>query len=255
MKKFAMGLVALVLLIAVSPAHGSVLTFTATGPGSKPGETLHASATFAISNLDLIVTLSNTGTYDSKDAADILSAILFKIDNGGPKLTPVSAELVTDSSVISHPLPMGFDGDVGGEWAYRNSLTNTPEEAIASDNLKNWFGKSDFLFPGPDLNKHKGVGGVDFGLTTLDDLPGNNKGGIKNQGLIQASVVFTFAGLPEGFKLSDITDVTFQYGTNLKQPDITGEAIAQIPEPGTISLVAAGLLGALTLVRRRISPR
>ena len=267
MKKYAMGLVALVLFIAVGSAHGLTptntngLTFTATGPGNAPGETLDASATFVISNLELIVYLSNTGTFDPNDPADILTSIFFKID-GNPDLTPVSAQLGLDSSVIAHPLPIGFDGNVGGEWAYRNNLTGTPlaaNEGLSSVSFK-WFKTKD-LFPGPNLQGPKAPGGAQFGVTTIDDLYGNNKGGLKNQGLIQAEVIFTLADLPQGFEYTDlateISNVTFQYGSNLKQPDIPailGEE-GQIPEPSTISLVAAGLLGALTLARRRMLRR
>ena len=115
------------------------------------------------------------------------------------------------------------------------------------------------IFPRPKSSGAKGLGGVKFGITTINDLYSNDKGGLKSQGLIQAEVIFTLADLPEGFEYTDIateiSDVTFQYGTNLKQPDILGDAIAQIPEPSTISLVAAGLLGALTLARRKMSRR
>jgi hypothetical protein len=261
MKKAAMGLVALVLFMAVGTAHGLAstgpggVTFTATGPGNAPGKTLNASATFVISNLDLIVYLSNTGTFDPSVPADILTAVFFNID-GNPALTPLSAQLGPDSSVIAHPLPTGFDGNVGGEWAYQNNLTKAPldaNEGISSVSFK-WF-KANDLFPGPNLQGPKAPGGVQFGVTTIDDLYGNNKGGLKNQGLIQAEVIFTLADLPEGFEYTDISHVTFQFGANLKQPDILGEVVAQIPEPSTISLVAAGLLGALTLAHRRMLRR
>jgi hypothetical protein len=260
MKKSATGLVALVLFIVVGTAHGFTFTgvgdglgFTATGPGDNPGETLHASAIFTTNNFNLIVTLENTGTFDPNDPADVLTAIFFNI-KGNPTLQQISAELESDSSVIAHPLPLGFDGNVGGEWTYRNSLTGTPldaNEGISSAALK-WFKAKD-LFPGENLQGPKGPGGVQFGITTLSDLYANDHGGLKHQGLIQTSVVFTLAGLPEGFELTDISNVTFQYGSNRKQPDITGEAFDIIPEPSTISLVAAGLLGALTLVRRRLA--
>ncbi len=266
MKKAAMGLVALVLFIAVGASHGlastdtgSSVTYTGTKAGSTPGVTLHASVTFAVSNLDLIITLANTGSYDPSVSADILTSIFFKID-GDPALTPVSAQLGPDASVIGHPLPLGFDGNVGGEWAYQNDLTKAPSganEGISTVGFK-WF-KANDLFPGPNLQGPKAPGGVKFGITTINDLYSNDKGGLKSQGLIQAEVIFTLADLPEGFEYTDIateiSDVTFQYGTNLKQPDILGDAIAQIPEPSTISLVAAGLLGALTLARRKMSRR
>ncbi|MGA2140369.1 MAG: XDD4 family exosortase-dependent surface protein [Verrucomicrobiia bacterium] len=274
MKKAAMGLVALVLYATVGTAHGlastntgNSVTFAAKAPGNAPGKTLQASATFAVSNLDLIVTLSNLGTYDPSIPADILTAVFFKI-NGDPALTPVSAQLGPDASVIAHRLPLGFDGDVGGEWAYANDLANTKRDKKAGNVFEgissasfNWF-KANDLFPGQKLRGTGHPGGVDFGITTINDLYGNDSKGLKNQALIQAEVIFTLADLPQGFEYTDIateiSDVSFQYGTShLKQPDILGyvEANGQVPEPSTISLVALGLLGALTLARRRMSRR
>lgn len=254
MKKIATFLVALTSFVVVSTGYS--LTFTASRPGDNPGETLKAKATFVVSNLNLVVTLENTATFDSNDPADILTAIIFNIQ-GNPKLVPVSAELGSGSSVIGRALPMGFDGDVGGEWAYRNGLTKAPQganEGISTANLK-WFSNKKYLFPGDNLQGGKSPSGINFGLTTLNDFPVNNKGGLKNQGLIKTEVVFTFAGLPENFDLSQISDVTFQYGKSLKQPEIAGELIDVVPEPSTITLVAAGLLGAVALARRRVPQR
>ena len=259
MRKAAMGLVALVLFIAVGSACGLAddgVTYTATSAGNAPGKTLHASATFVISNQYLFVTLLNNGTYDPSGPADILTSIFFKIA-GDPALTPVSAQLGPDASVIAHSLPLGFDGDVGSGWAYGNDLANTKKDAKAGNVFEGissvgfkWF-KANDLFPGEKLPGAGHPGGVDFGVTTLNDLYGNNKGGLKNKALIQAEVVFTLADLPQGFEYTDISNVTFQYGTDLKEFDIQGFVYGQVPEPSTISLTVAGLLGALTLARRR----
>src|SRR5579862_7740548 len=213
MKKFVSFFVALLLCVVVSKAHGLTYGLTVTAPGNNPGETNKASATFVVVNMNLVVTLSNIATYDPNDAQDILTGVFLNIA-GDPKLTPISAELGPDSSVVGHSLPLGFSGDVGGEWAYRNDLTKAPgglNEGIAAANLKQ-FGNKKYLFPGDNLEGGKAPGGIDFGLTTLADLPNNDRGSIKNKGLIQNTIVFTFSGLPADFGLSDITDVTFQYG-------------------------------------------
>jgi hypothetical protein len=60
--------------------------------------------------------------------------------------------------------------------------------------------------------------------------------------------VFTFSGLPNGFSLSDITNVSFEYGTNTKETAIA--SVPLVPEPTTLMLVAAGL-GMLTFTTRR----
>ncbi len=224
-------------------------TVTASAHGTEPGETLDASATFTVSNLNLIVTLSNTGTFDPVNANDVLTAIFFAI-NGDPKLTPESADVGPGSSVIDHPLSLGFSGDVGSQWAYWNDLVGAPngtDEGISSTTLK-WFGTKN-LFSSKKLKGFGSLGGISFGITTLDDFGGHNRGNLKNQALLQNSVVFTFSGLPTNFSLSDISDVTFQYGTSLKAPDLIGDAIANVPEPPAIALVVAGMIGALAVMR------
>jgi hypothetical protein len=153
-------------------------------------------------------------------------------------------------------LPLGFSGDVGGEWAYRNDLRNAPlgaNEGVSAASLR-WFGRNKYLFPGQKISHAGHPGGVDFGLTTLFDLPGNDKGSIRNKGLIENNIVIVLDGLPENFTVEDISDVTFQYGKSIKEPEITGELVAIVPEPSTITLVAVGLLGALVMIRRR-TPR
>jgi hypothetical protein len=252
MKKVVASLFALVLFVSASNAYG--LTFTATRPGNDAGETLKATATFVVSNLDLVITLSNDATFDPNDRQDILSGIFFNIA-GDPKLTPVSAELAPDSLVIAHSLPLGFTGDVGGEWAYRNNLKKAPggaNEGVSAASLK-WFGNKRYLFPGQKIRGVGHPGNIDFGLTTLFDLPGNDKGSIKHKGLIENTIVLVLEGLPSDFTVADISNVTFQYGSTPKEPEITGQQIAVIPEPSTIMLVATGLLGALTVLRRRIA--
>jgi hypothetical protein len=238
-----MRVVAVVAIAAISTVvHGQ--TFTARGPGDDPGETLAASATFSVSNLDLIVTLSNTSTYDPMVANDILTGIFFTID-GDPKLTPESAEVAPASSVVGRTMPPGFTGDVGSQWAYRNDLVGAPngtDEGISTASLR-WFGPRD-LFPYEKIRGIGSFGGVSFGLTTLNDLPGNDRAGLRNQPVIQNSVVFTFAGLPEDFSVSDISHVTFQYGTDLRAPELDAMANG-VPEPPTMALVVAGILGAL----------
>jgi len=242
-----------VLAVVAVAAKAQSVTYTATGPGDNHGETLNAAVTFTVSNLDLIVTLSNTATFDANDAPDILTSVFFGIADD-PKLTPVSADLAPGSLLLGRKVPVDFDGDVDGEWAYRNDLLKAPlgaDEGISSTSSK-WFSKK-YLFPGEAIRGAGPLSGIHFGLTTLNDLPPNDRSDIKNQNLIQDSVVFTFAGLPEDFDLSEISDVSFHYGTALKPPDLEGQMPTTISEPNTIALVIVGLLGALAGVRRKIA--
>ncbi len=265
MKKLATTFVALTMFIVVSGAYAKTYTGTFTAATKKGGsETFKASATFVVSNLELVVTVSNTGTSDPRTTGDILTGVFFNFV-GDPHLTPVSAMVPSGSSVIGHSLPLGFDWNVGNYEAYKNGLTyvtseGTDNEGISSTKLK-WFKKTD-LFPGEKIRGASPLSGAQFGITTLYDLASDNGGGLKNKGLIQNTVVFVFqlpsnlSGLTADQINGDISDVTFQYGTSIKSGlDIAGELVAQIPEPNTISLVVVGLLGALALTGSRARRR
>jgi hypothetical protein len=233
-------------------------TYTATAAGNNANETLNASATFVLTNSDLVVTLANTSKSDPDDASDILTGLLLDI-TGDPKLTAVSADLGPDSSIIDRSVPTNFTGNVGGEWSYRNDLIRAPEgdnEGISSSALR-WFRARD-LFSNKRIPGARSLSQVQFGLTTLNDLPGNDDASLKGRALIANSVVFTFAGLPAGFTLSDITKVDFQYGYRVTPAsEILGESVSvvPIPEPSTITLVAAGLLGAISFAKHRSASR
>jgi hypothetical protein len=258
MKKLATGIVALAFLIVAANARGVTFTGSTTTTATKKqaSETLKASATFVVSNLELVITLSNTGTSDPRSPADILTGVFFDVA-GDPSLTPVSATVGPGSTVVGHQLPLGFDGNVGGEWAYKDDLTKAPggdTYGISSTKLS-FFKKSD-LFPGKKIKGTSPLSGVQFGITTLNDGFSNDQSGLKNKGLIQNTVVFVFDNLPSNFTVSDISGVTFQYGTSIKQGlDIAGEMVVQVPEPSTVALVAAGLIGALALTRSRADRR
>jgi hypothetical protein len=259
MKKLATIIVALTLLFVASNARAvpssTSVTYSnsaATNIKKEKGEVLRASATFVVSNLELYITLSNIGSYDPRSPGDILTGIFFDIA-GSPTLKPVSATVGTNSTVIGHSL-RGFNGeDVGAEWGYNGDLVDAPGGdvyGISATKLK-WFNKKD-LFPGAKIRGTSPLSGIQFGITTLDDTLKNDDGAIKNKPLIQNTVVFVL-DLPAtvtSLTSQDITDVRFQYGTSIKTGvDIAGALVTQIPEPNTISLAAAGLLGALALAR------
>jgi len=257
MKTIVQGFVALALFVGGNVAQA--LTYTATGPGDATNKTLSATATFTVSDLQLVITLSNTATYDADDSGDILTGIFFRLD-GDPLLTRTSAVLGPDTAIKGRLGVSGPGMNVGGEWAYRNDLasvsagTNTPNEGISSTTLKK-FGKR-YRFSGPNLQGPAAPGGVQYGVTTAFDGLGNDKRSIRNQQLIENTVIFTLGGLPTNFTLADISNVSFQYGTTLNDAALAGTSsgVAQVPEPSTTMLVGAGLLGMIVVTRFR-SPR
>lgn len=239
------------LTVITAPTHAMV-TFSGTGSGNN--EVLSASASFNLAvsgtTTQLVVTLTNTGAYNPNDPADILTSVFFSLP-GDPTLTRVSAVLDAGSTLfLGGAVTNEPSGNVvGGEWAYKTDLNHAPggaDQGISATGL-NLFGRHD-VFPGPTLGGKEGTppDGVAWGLTTASDNANAYNGGLTRRGFIKNSVVFTLGNVPASLDLSQISNVSFQYGTDLGDPNIVA-----VPESSTFALVSGGLLAAIVLRRRR----
>jgi len=224
-----------------SEASAGSITFEATNTSLG----LSASATFEVSGDSLTVTLTNTSKGDVLVPSDVLTAVFFTVA-GDPELKPVSAVLAGGSNVLFGSTDPG--GVVGGEWAYKNGLSGAPQgadEGISSSGL-GLFGPSN-LFPGSDLDNPTDPNGLNYGITSAgDNSATGNKMVTESEPLIKNSVVFTLSGL-SGFRFEGplVTNVSFQYGTDLSGPNLP------IPEPATMLLFGSGLLGLAAVGRKR----
>jgi hypothetical protein len=88
--------------------------------------------------------------------------------------------------------------------------------------------------------------GLQYGITSAGDDSTTGNTPVMTSPLIDNSVVFTL-GLPTGFTLGGVTNVSFQYGTDLSEPNVPGIAAEPVlaPEPSTFLLlgIGIGLLG------------
>ncbi len=243
-------------LLAASAANAAPVTFY---DGTFTSAARAANAKFAQDGTNLIVTLTNTWTGDVLVPVDVLTGVFFTL-SGDPTLTRVSALLNTGSTVFYDADGQPSGGVVGGEWAYKDGLAGAPhsaDEGISSSGL-GLFGPGD-RFPGADLQSPTSPNGLEYGLLSAgDNTATGNAGVLDSGGLIKNSVVFTLSGL-DATKSYTLSNVSFQWGTNLSEPNETCctssggiPGSGDVPEPGTLSLFGGALLlGSLTYARRR----
>ena len=230
-----------------------IFTGSGTGPGSVP---VTASATFDIVGNNLTITLTNTSPSNSgQDVPGSTLSGLFWDFTGNPTLTPLSATIPAASSIIQSglcvPGPCAGVTNVAGEWGYQaTSFPGGADRGIASSgylttglagNIGNFNGGA----AGTDLDGPASLNGINFGIVSA--AAGFNPNGGLARPLIQDTVVFILSGV-SGLSNSDISDVSFQYGTSITELNVPGTP-RRVPEPGTLALL--GLAAVVLAYRRR----
>ncbi|MBI5093125.1 MAG: hypothetical protein HZB26_11885 [Candidatus Hydrogenedentes bacterium] len=235
--------------------------FTGTGANPlHPNYELHAYAGFDIIGDELHILLMNTAESPALVPSDILTGMVFSW-TPGPALTPVSARLyddpmdLRDAQVIHGP---DGGGNVGGEWAY--AVLETPYNGgrlgVSSSGWIDAFGQPNF--GGTDLSGPTSTDGLQYGIAPWSQDRGTVPDGnshVTDEPLIRNGVEFTFLFAPGMFSLDDISNVGFQYGTDVGEPFFPGTHTDNPPPPPVpepLTMVMLGCMGAGMLAARRL---
>lgn len=206
------------------------------------GGDLAARAEFTVSGNTLTVVLTNTSTADVSVPADLLTAVFFDIAGYPPAtFSPVSALLSGGSAVYFGP---DGSGNVGGEWAFGSGFSGAPDDATLGISSAGFglFGSANFN--GPNLAGPNAVNGPNYGLLSAGDNTTTGNAMVTGAvPLIKNQVTFTLTGSVP-FSENDISNVSFQYGTSLSEPNIPSDGNPpHVPEPSTMLLLGLALSG------------
>lgn len=213
--------------------------------GASANRSAEATFSQAAPGQNLVVTLVNNYPGDVLVPTDILTAVFFKLPSN-PTLTRISAVVPSGNTVLFGSTDPG--GVIGGEWAYRGGLSGAPLGAKAGISSAGFgfFGPGD-RFPGNNLQGPDSPDGIQYGITSAGDNPSTgNQAVTGGNALVKNTVVFTL-GVPGGYTLTMVENVSAQYGTDLSDPNIP-----LIPEPSSVVLMLAGIAALGMTTRRRV---
>lgn len=238
--------------VSIAQTASAAVFFTATN-----GSNLTATATFDIVGGKLQVVLNNSSAFDVLVPSNVLTALFFNLSGGASQLGVGGASATSNGPTFQNGVQQNPAGtNVGGEWAYAGvtNATLLGTNAGISSSGFGLFGAGNFN--GPNLSGPIAVDGLQYGITSTGDNLATDNGGLAGNEITKHSVTFLL-DFAAGFTLAQISNVSFQYGTDLIDPRNTctvncgGPPANEIPEPGSAALAGLALLAAASVRRRK----
>jgi hypothetical protein len=233
---------ALLTLGTTALSAAPIGTYTATGVNGVTNTNLNATAVF--DQTGNIFTITLTSTTAAKAPSDVLTALFWDL-SGSPSLTGFNALTAVGSCVTGATCPPAQDLDtVNGnptEWGFSQSIT-APKPPLTQNYGVGTAGLS--VVPGFNLG---GSQQLDYGI--IGSVGAGANSAITGGTFVVNSMVFSFT-LPNSNPVS-VSNVRFQFGTALNEPSVTctnpngctTENLNPVPEPMSMGLMGAGLIG------------
>jgi hypothetical protein len=271
------------ITLVISPQAEAAVLFEGSGLSSASGESRSAAVEFEVSGTNLIVTLQETtqSYVEMVQPDDVLTGVAFRLDgvdttslaligadagssNVWLNTTPVtlnSSGDTTDPSDLTirgRPNPdtnLGPDGNLNtglnGGWSapLNFDAIDGIDGMLGNDSRNMALGTAGFSNGNPSgdgifRDNPSSVGGLNYGLVGPGFSPGSGNNPVDSNEVIQSSITFTLSNLPAGFLEENISEVWFQYGTDVGQTGFAGILVEpEVPEPrGILPLLAIGFL-------------
>ena len=257
--RFGLGVLAVICLLLVPSTPRADLVLEASGTGAD-GIMLSASATFSISGNTLTITLKNEGDGSETDgdkSANTLTGLFFDLPDG-ITLTPDSATApkLLQADQCDAAGPTGCDStnvNVGGEFVYATGSWSGHDGNYgisSSGYIDAEAGGGNFN--GDNLDKPDSPDGINFGIVAPTSEGYLFKPSGKNMSqnpLIDGQVVFELTISGGMLDYDDISNVSFQYGTDITEPKLRIPPNVSVPEPSLLLLFGAG--ATLGVARKR----
>lgn len=258
----ALGVSSLTVVMAsqMPQAYAASMTFSATGTNSATSSSLSSSVIFndSLNPGKLTITLTNLGA-GAKAPSDVLTSLFWDYNGSSPlnlSLASATAATVTQKNTNTTTSNVNLLNTPNGqEWAFA-STTNASGlggnvSAAGAVAVTQQYGLGT-----AGLGIFQGIGGSSqqkYGIINGYDSGANAP--IKNNPFVNNSATFVLSGLTAGFDIKKISNLRFQYGTNLNEA--TTYYIAPPPPPQKVpepsAAVALGLfaIGGFRVVKKK----